>query len=74
MGGLGVKRYSMGGLGIFALATYLNPETQSFYDVGWSVVAILVGMAVSFVITFITYKDEVKAEPTAAEVAAAEAE
>lgn len=37
-------------------------------------VAILVGMAVSFVITFITYKDEVKAEPTAAEVAAAEAE
>lgn len=74
MGGLGVKRYSMGGLGIFALATYLNPETQSFYDVSWSVVAILVGMAVSFVITFITYKDEVKAEPTAAEVAAAEAE
>ena len=67
MGALGVKRYSMGGLGIFALATYLNPETQSFYDVGWSIVAILVGMVVSFAITFITYKDEPVAEKAAVE-------
>lgn len=70
MGALGVKRYAMGGLGVFALATYLNPETQSFYDVGWSIVAILVGMAVSFVITFVTYKDEVVTEPTNAELEA----
>ena len=57
-GGMGVKRYTMGGLGWFCIPTYLNPESGSMYDAIWITVSIVVAMAVTFVLTYISYKDD----------------
>ncbi|EHI99180.1 PTS system, beta-glucoside-specific IIABC subunit [Clostridium sp. DL-VIII] len=58
VGGMGVKRYAMGGLGWFAIPTYLNPEVNSFYDVIWITISIVAAMAVAFILTMIIYKDD----------------
>lgn len=43
-GGMGVKRYTMGGLGWFCIPTYLNPENGSMYDAIWITVSIVVDL------------------------------
>lgn len=52
-----VKIYS-GGVGIFALANFINPETGDMSGVLSMVIAIAVGMAISFVLTLIFYRDK----------------
>lgn len=59
----GVESYMMGGLGIFGLPAYINPETNDITYMIWVIVATVVAMAIGFILTLITYKDD---EPKAA--------
>ena len=65
MGMLKVRCYS-GGIGILALANYIDPETGNLTGVYYTVIAILIAMAVSFVLTFLTFKDDVDTAATPA--------
>ncbi|SDB23222.1 PTS system, beta-glucosides-specific IIC component [Pseudobutyrivibrio sp. YE44] len=57
----GVKSYTMGGLGLFGLPCYIDPNTNSLYSMIWVIISILVAVAVAFVLTMVTYKDEAPA-------------
>lgn len=61
-GGLGIRRYADGGLGWFALPTYINPETGSLNDVLGLLASVMLSCTVTFIITYLTYKDEVVVE------------
>lgn len=63
-GGMGVKRYTMGGLGWFCIPTYLEPGSGSMYDAIWITISILVAMLIGFILTYILYKDEEREEIT----------
>lgn len=58
IGLMGCRSYSMGGLGVFGLPVFIDPATNSAYSLLWVVLAMLVAMAVGFILTFITYKDD----------------
>lgn len=55
---MGVHSYVMGGLGIFGLPNFIDTENNSIYSMVWVGIATLVSMAVAFILTFITYKDD----------------
>lgn len=61
IGFAGVKSYSMGGLGLFGLPSYIDGANQSMYSLMWVCIGTLVAMAVSFVLTLVTYKDDAPA-------------
>lgn len=60
---MGVKAYSMGSMGIFAIPSMINPD-----NIGYSILHALLGIAIamvfSFVVTMILYKDNVVATET----------
>ncbi len=58
IGLFGIKKFMPGGLGVFSLPNYINPETNDASYVGKLVICWAVAMAVSFVLTWITYKDD----------------
>lgn len=58
IGLMGTKSYMMGGLGLFGLPSFINPETNDATDMIWILIGTAVAMIVGFVITYITYKDE----------------
>ena len=62
IGFAGVKSFTMGGLGLFGLPSYIDSANQSMYSLIWVCIGTLVAMAVSFILTFITYKDDVPAQ------------
>ncbi len=64
IGFTGVTSYSMGGLGVFGLPSYIDGANQSMYSLIWVCIGTLVAMAVSFILTFITYKDDAPAQTT----------
>lgn len=64
IGFAGVKSYSMGGLGLFGLPSYIDGANQSMYSLIWVCIGTLVAMAVSFILTFVTYKDDAPAQTT----------
>ena len=64
IGALGIRRFTMGGLGFFALATYMDPNSNNLSNVMWASVAIAVAMIVAFVLTMVLYKDSVDVEDT----------
>lgn len=73
MGAFDAKSYTMGGMGIFAFPSYINPETgfdMSFYGV---LIAVGVAMLLGFVLTLFIYRDKegVSVEDPAASKAAA---
>lgn len=57
MGLLDVKKYTQGGLGLFAFPAYINPDglDMSFYGV---LIAVGVSMALGFVLTLLLFKDK----------------
>ena len=58
MGLLGVKMYTMGGMGLFAFPAYINPAVGfdiSFYGV---LIAVGVSMVLGFVLTMLLFKDK----------------
>lgn len=62
-GGMGIRRYTMGGLGWFCIPTYINQETRNFHDAIWITVSIFVAMIITFILTYMTYQDDI---PTSA--------
>ncbi len=55
---MGVHSYVMGGLGIFGLPNFIDTKSNSIYSMVWVLIATLVSMAIAFILTFITYKDD----------------
>ena len=55
----GSRIYSMGGMGIFVIPTYINPAgvDKGFYGV---VLASIVGLVLGFIAMFVIYKDDTK--------------
>lgn len=51
-----LPQYS-GGIGIFALTTFINPETGDMFGLYWVVIAILIGCVFSFAVTLLFYKE-----------------
>lgn len=56
MGMMKIRGYS-GGVGIFALSTFINPETGDITGVIYTLIAILAASAFSFIVTLIFYKE-----------------
>lgn len=61
----GVYSYMMGGLGIFGLPSYINPQTKDISGMVWAFISLVVGFGISFVLTMATYKDDAPAEAAA---------
>lgn len=53
----GVKSFAMGGLGFFGIPSFIGDNTMR--HVIWLLVGVAVAMVVAFVLTMITYKDDV---------------
>lgn len=58
IGFAGCKGYMIGGLGLFGLPSYIDPATNSAYSLIWILVGLVSAMVISFVLAFITYKDD----------------
>lgn len=58
MGGAGVKEYVIGGWGVFEFPSFINPANGDIYSMIWTIIACAVGMILSFVLTFVVYKDD----------------
>ncbi len=56
IGFAGVRAYTMGGLGLFGLPSYIG--SNGLYDLAWVCIGTLAAMAISFILTFITYQDD----------------
>lgn len=56
IGAMQLRCYS-GGMGIFALANYINPENGDISNMVKMVIAILISCIISFVLTLILYKE-----------------
>lgn len=61
IGATGVCSYTMGGLGVFGLPSYIDSTTKSAYSLIWVCIGTLVAMVFSFAVTLITYKDDAPA-------------
>ncbi len=73
IGLLQIKIFS-GGVGVFALTNFIDTETGSMTGMIQMACCILLGMAVSFILTMLLYKEKAPAKKTDAEVAALEAQ
>lgn len=62
IGMAGVNGYMLGGLGVFGFPSYINPATNDISGMIWALIGVLVAMALAFVATMITYKEDVKLE------------
>lgn len=58
MGLAGVKKYTSGGLGIFGVVNYINTNNGDKSGMWFAFLCILVAMAVSFILTFLFWKDD----------------
>ena len=62
LGFFGIKKYSMGALGIFGIPNYINPEGGA----GGELIGVLIGISVStlvaFVLTMMLWKDNSESE------------
>lgn len=58
IGFMGCKSFTMGGLGVFGLPSYIDPANHSMYSLIWVAVGTVVAMVLGFVMTYTTYKDD----------------
>ncbi|WEG74109.1 beta-glucoside-specific PTS transporter subunit IIABC [Vagococcus intermedius] len=65
MGVMGAKGYTSGGLGIFGVVNYINPETNDATGMYASFITIIVSMVIGFTLTYFFWKDDsVVQQPT----------
>ncbi len=57
LGLVGAKQYVFGGLGVFGLPNFIDTETNSVYSLVWVLIGTVIAMAISFIVTYITYRD-----------------
>lgn len=62
MGMFNVKGYVMGGLGIFGLPSYIEPQTGNMLGLYVAAGSVLVAMAVGFILTILFWKDDTAVE------------
>lgn len=62
IGFAGVKTFTIGGLGLFALPSFIQSGSKDLTNLIWAVIALLVSMVIAFVLTLILYKDEAPVE------------
>ena len=55
---MGTKVVAMSGLGLFALAGFISSDMMNFWNY---LIAVILGMVVTFAITFVTFKDKEEA-------------
>ena len=62
IGFAGARSYTMGGLGVFGLPSYIDASNisgrGSLYDLIWVGIGTIAAMIIGFVLTFFTYKDD----------------
>jgi PTS system beta-glucosides-specific IIC component len=64
IGAASVKIYTFGGLGIFGIPTFINTKTNDITSMVWALIAVGVAMIIAFVLTLLTYKDDVAPSPS----------
>lgn len=57
-GVMNVNIYTMGGLGLFGLPSFIDPATNSAYSLIWILIATAISMAAAFILTMVTFKDD----------------
>ncbi|GAU77403.1 beta-glucoside-specific PTS transporter subunit IIABC [Fusibacter sp. 3D3] len=62
----GLKTFMLGGLGVFGFPSYINPATNEIGGMIGAITAVVIAMAIGFVLTMITYKEDVKSESNSA--------
>jgi PTS system beta-glucosides-specific IIC component len=60
IGTAGVNSYMLGGLGVFGFTSYINNETRDISHMVWVLIATAIAMGISFVLTFMLFKDDPK--------------
>lgn len=53
-----LKEFIFGGMGIFEFPAMINPETKDMSNVLVGVIGVVIAMAIAFVLTMMTFKDE----------------
>jgi len=64
IGFTGAPQFNVGGLGIFAIPSFIDPVTSNAEPLLWIMIAALVGAIIAFVLTMLTYKDVEPVEKT----------
>ena len=68
IGFAGARSYTMGGLGVFGLPSYIDKANLSgrgpLYDLLWVGIGTIVAMAIALIATLMTYKDEAPSNTT----------
>lgn len=59
---MNLKEYIMGGIGVFELPSFINPENGSFADLYVALIGMIIAIVVAFVLMMILWKDEVVPE------------
>ncbi|BBF44002.1 PTS system, beta-glucoside-specific IIB component [Lachnospiraceae bacterium KM106-2] len=63
VGLMGCKSYMAGGLGAFGLPAFIDPSGKNgVYSMIWVIVGMAVAMVIGFVLTYITYKDDMEVD------------
>lgn len=58
MGGLGAKGYTSGGMGIFGVVNYINPENSDPAGMYIAILTIVVSLAAGFILTYLFWNDK----------------
>lgn len=58
---LGVSKYTMGGIGVFAVSGMINPEDPGNSLIR-AIIAVVAAIAIGFVVAFLTFKDDEEME------------
>lgn len=61
---MNVRGYTMGGLGVFGIPSYINTETGDASGAIIAIIAIAIAMVIGFTLTFFFWKDDVVIEKT----------
>ncbi len=71
VGFAGAKSFTMGGLGLFGLPSFIDPITKDSSSMIWILIALAVTIVVSFALGMLFYKDEAPVTAAAGEGSAA---
>lgn len=60
IGAAGVKSYMLAGMGIFGFTAYINGATNDISGMVWAIIACVVAIVFSFIVTYVLYTDKKK--------------
>ena len=71
--GLGVRSYQMAGMGVFGYTAYINTATNDISGMVTAIVVSILALIASFIVVFLTYKDDAPKKKEAAPAASSDA-